>query len=201
MTTFSDLGLSRWWNPDDREEVRAANAAHWPSVRDQLLEGRPHGTALTDVPEFRDTIRDAVVHDGWGAEDVAVWFGVSGQRARDWVNAVLTDMERAEYRSTAYRVWAYDRFVPTSGQDAKEMALRARPGPRERARLDDVEALRQFVRDRGYVPRTGEFVKYVGGTYDGIGGRWPGTYAEGWNALYAEAGYDRPGAYQKRSGE
>lgn len=194
--SFASVGLSRWWDPADREEVRAANAEIWPSVRERLLADHPRGTALTDVPAFRDAIRDAAVHDGWGAADVAVWFGVSRECARRWITDVIDEVEVDDVGPTSWRTWALDRFVPIDPDEAR--ALVARTAARERGRSvqeEDVAALRRFVSERGYVPRAGEFAEYAGASYQAIGGRWPGSYAEGWDVLYREAGYDRPGGY------
>lgn len=198
MTSFSDLDMRRWWTPEDREAVRAVNAEHWPAVRDALLSRHPPGTALTDVPEFCDALRDFVVHDGWGVEDVAVWFGVSRERARQWTVDVLSPLEVDERGPTCWRVWALDRFVPTTTEEARDVYSRSIDGPEDRRRnrrQSDVAALRAFVRDFGRVPRTGEFAETLGESYQVIGARWPGTYAEGWDALYRAAGYERPGAY------
>lgn len=193
MVSFSALGLRRWWDPDDREEVRSANAEHWPAVRERLLADYPPGTALTDVPKFRDFLRDAVLHDGWGAEDVAVWFGVSGARARAWVSDVLTPAESEERDGTSWRLWALDRFVPVGSEEARQRALVLSRAVEQDERLaGDVEALQRFVTEHGVVPNASELAKYRGASYQTIGSRWPGSYAEGWDRLYEEAGYERP---------
>lgn len=192
MPTFAALGLSRRWDPADREAVRAVNSEYWPRVRARLREGYSYDTPLTDIPAFRDMVRDAVLHDGWGAEDLAVWFGVSGARARAWVKAVMTEAELEDCGQTSWRGWLLDRFGPVSGDVAKNSATR--DVQKERRRLD-VARLRDFVEVHGVVPNAGDLAAFLGESYQAIGNRWPGTYAQGWNALYAEAGYTRPGAY------
>jgi hypothetical protein len=164
-------------------ELRAFARPQWEALK------RAHGitgpVSVRDLPRFTASL--AALHaDGWGQHDIALMFGVTRERVRQWFRACALTSQR---RGSRPRLWSWDdgRFVPVSVKSynrAREEYPRAESVAARRVRAlarqaQLVAELQALARRLDHTPRIGElrrqydrFFQVLGDWREPGEGRW-----------------------------
>lgn len=198
--TMADCGVDPTWDPDDLKEVICHHAERWAEEKESL--GVASNDPLERIPGFLESVQ-RLLDQGYTYKDIGAFFGVSYEAVRLWCDKY--GLERMDQRQTKARVWSWEKemFVPVTNEEYIERARRAfitRQRKMWQQKKDEVSgAIRRLRQELGRPPSLLEVQEKVGVHRHQIAHWWgyvPNydvgrSYAEAWDAMYADAGVRR----------
>jgi hypothetical protein len=202
---YGGLGLSKCLTKDDVALIKEV-APYWHAYKleHQIAED------LTDT-RLGEALRELIHEHGYNLSDIAIMFGVSRERVRQWCGQHGVDHRCPPGRASSFRMWDAERlrFVPCSLEEymtavlatKRDARLNSQTEKRASQRLADVARVQTVGSTLGRAP-------YYAEVFDEpcaiIAQHWRDsrdniiTYSLALDILWLAAGYARPDGRAKR---
>ncbi len=165
-------------------DLRAFARPHWEALK--LAHSR---VGVRRLPGFAASL--AALHaDGWGQSDIALMFGMTRERVRQWFRACGL---KSQFWGSRPRLWSWDagRFMPVANAAMRVQTLA------RRAQL--VAELRTLERRLGRTPRIGELRLHYPRFFRVLGGAWRESGERRWQ-VWVRRWYQAAGLVVPRRG-
>jgi hypothetical protein len=169
----------KWtWETKRRASITVAHRPYWRKLKAANGAGSGSRKSVCDITGFTESI-DRLLKQGWCATDIGVFFGVSRERARQWIKELGL---KALEHGTMPRVWDPDLacFRPIRKADAREEMAEAERRAKRLAiakhrramREEHVAFIQLYHEEYGYGPSTTELGEFFNTSWSGICQYW-----------------------------
>jgi len=179
-----EFGLSLGWNPKDRDEIRRFNKNLWnefrrkyfeeheEEIKERLLrEGRsltllsPHHFPNVYISGFLESIQSLHIDYGCSFTDIGVDFGLTKESIRQHFEEY--GLRRRKEFGSMPMVWNGKKiFVPITGRGLEKILIEKdgmrKKEEREKIKLEQSKAIRDFRKKRGREPNLRELSESLG---------------------------------------